>query len=394
MTAKSRVAKIRLRKNLVRSVKRGHAWLYSDATDVPTELAGGHAYLYAKEKETPIASGIIDPTHPIPFRVCRTQAPWELGDEWLAERLDAALSLREQFIAKDTNGFRLIAGEGDGLPGMIVDRYGDVAVMKFDGEGVTDFYQPKRVIRWLQTKAEVRGVVMRSRQRGRAGEVAWGHLQQNPVWFKENGLRFTADVIHGQKTGFFLDQRDNRQLVRTFCSGRRVLNLFSFNGGFSVAAGVGGASSVTSVDIAVSAIEGAELAWEANGLEPTRHKGIAQDCFEFLQNAITTNQTWDIVICDPPSFAPNEKSKDNALAAYRKLSQMAARITRPTGLLALASCSSHINAEEFRAINLEGIGTSRRKATQLAERGLPPDHPTPAAMPELRYLKFQLFQLD
>ncbi len=184
-------------------------------------------------------------------------------------------------------------------------------------------------------------------------------------------MKFTADVIHGQKTGFFLDQRDNRALVRRLSQGKRVLNLFSFNGGFSIAAGLGGASHVTSVDIAAPAIEAANLHWIGNGLAAESHQGIAADVFEFLESAQQSKRTWDMVICDPPSFAPSESTKATALAAYARLAQLAAKATGSSGLLALASCSSHIHHQDFLNCNAEAIGRARRKATLLADCGLP-----------------------
>jgi 23S rRNA (cytosine1962-C5)-methyltransferase len=237
-------------------------------------------------------------------------------------------------------------------------------------------------------------VILRSRERGRAGEVLVGKKPDAPVQFLENGMRFTADVIHGQKTGYFLDQRDNRALVRRLSRDRQVLNLFSFNGGFSVAAGLGGASHVTSVDIAAPAIEAAHAHWIDNGLAAQSHRAVRADVFEFLESAQQSKQTWDFVICDPPSFAPSESTKSTALNAYARLAHLAAKATSAGGLLALASCSSHIDHDDFLNCNTEALGKARRKATLLADCGLPVDHPTPLAMPELRYLKFLLFKLD
>ncbi|MEM8733946.1 MAG: class I SAM-dependent methyltransferase, partial [Planctomycetota bacterium] len=192
----------------------------------------------------------------------------------------------------------------------------------------------------------------------------------------------------------FLDQRDNRDLIRRLASSKSVLNLYSFSGGFSVAAGKGGAKSVTSVDIAAPAIHASERHWEKNGLPNGVHQAVTQDCFEFLENATREGQSWDIVICDPPSFARSERTRPQALAAYAKLAQLSARVTNRGGLLALASCSSHVNKQAFLEANYDALGKARRKANLLADRGLPLDHPTPLAMPELRYLKFLLFQLD
>ena len=384
---------VRLRKDLTRSIKRGHAWLYSDAVEIVPADSGAVAILTDRKGE-PIASGIYDPNHPIPFRVCRTTQPLRLDDEWLIEQLSRAIELRKAVLDQNsTTGYRLIAGEGDGLPGLIIDVYDHVAVIKLDGGAPEAFYRPRGIASWLSQTLQLDCVVLRSRERGRAGEAILGNPPIAPIPFLENGLLFTADVLQGQKTGFFLDQRDNRALVQGLSHNKSVLNLFSFNGGFSIAAGRGGACAVTSVDIAAPAIEAASMHWELNGLPPN-HSGHAEDCFEFLERAILAKQHWDIVICDPPSFAPNEKSRDRALAAYAKLAELSARTTQRNGILALASCSSHVDGMAFTRANYEGIARARRRATVLNERGLPPDHPTPLAMPELRYLKFQLFRVD
>lgn len=394
MVREGKAVSVRLNKDLTRSVKRGHAWLYSQAIDYAQAPAGSVAVLLDRKSENKIASGIFSPDHPIPLRICRTQPPFALDDRWMAERLRESLCLRSAYFDGKTTGYRLVAGEGDGLPGLIIDVYSRVAVIKLDGGGPEAFYRPRGIARWLFEHTPFRQVILRSRERGRAGQILEGPPQQTPVRFLENGLHFTADVMQGQKTGFFLDQRDNRALIRRLARGKTLLNLFAFNGGFSVAAGAGGATRVDSVDIAGPAIQAAEEHWRANGLAVDTHQGHVSDCFEFLNCAVQEKHVWDIVVCDPPSFAPNEKSRPQALAAYARLAQLTARATKPGGMLALASCSSHIDRDTFMESNLEALGKARRKAVLLADRGLPVDHPTPLAMPELRYLKFLLFRLD
>ena len=385
---------IRLRKDLTRSIKRGHAWLYSDAIELPTAAAGSVAVLRPRSGDKPIAAGIYSPEHAIPLRVCRTQAPWVVDDAWVAGQLQRAAQLRAEVFDAATTGYRLVAGEGDGLPGLIIDRYDQTAVIKLDGGGPEAFYQPHGIALWLSRQLGCQRVVLRSRQRGTPGQTLVGEVCTAPIAFRERGLMFTADVINGQKTGFFLDQRDNRDVVQQFSRGRRVLNLYSFSGGFSVSAGRGGAVHVTSVDLAAPAIAACQQHWEMNALPADGHTGVVADCFAFLEGAVQQNQQWELVICDPPSFAPNEKSRVRALAAYSRLAQWSAQVTASGGYLALASCSSHISPADFTAANFDGLGRSRRTATLLADRNLPVDHPTPLAMPELRYLKFQLYRLS
>lgn len=408
----SKPRKIRLSKDLLRDVKRGHAWLYSSAVEPLKAASGTVVSVWDRSGERFVGWGIYDPDHPIPVRVCTTTERDELNDSWLFGRLKSAWELRQSYFrlgvfAEDnpsssdlTNGFRWLGGEGDGVPGLIVDVYDKTAVMKLDGGAPADFYRAKGIADWIVENTAVERVVQRFRERGKTGEVIAGHSATEskphvePVAFLENGMRFTADVMLGQKTGFFLDQRDNRELIRRLASGRRVLNLYSYNGGFSIAAGLGGAEHVTSVDIASAAIQDSQQHWTSNGLAEERHSAIAEDCFEFLSRAGKERRQWDLVICDPPSFARSERARPQAIEAYAKLARMASAVTARGGLLASASCSSHVNKQAFLEANYEALGRARRKATLLADRGLPVDHPTPLAMPELRYLKFLLFQLD
>lgn len=383
---------IHLRKDLTRDIKRGHVWIYGDAIDRPNAPSGSVATLIDRRGQK-IASGIYDPRHAIPLRICRTSPPWDLNAQWFEQTLLQALMLRRHTLPPQTSGYRLVNGEGDALPGLVIDVYDTTAVIKLDGGGPQHFYDPHQVALWLEQHVGCQRVILRPRERGVIGSAIRGQLPTEPIAFQENGLRFTADVIHGQKTGFFLDQRDNRDIVRKLARGRSVLNLFSFSGGFSVAAGAGGCSSATSVDLAPAAIAAADYHWQRNGLPREQHTGVVSDVFEFLEGP-GAKQSWDIVICDPPSFAPSERTKRAAEEAYQRLAQLSAKVVAPGGLLALASCSSHIDAATFEEVNLAGLGRARRTATLVANRSLPPDHPTPLAMPELRYLKFQLMRLS
>lgn len=386
-------AAIQLKKDLLRSIKRGHVWLFSDAVESPTIASGSTVRIHDRRGE-PVACGIYCRNHPITVRVCRTDRPLVLDDHWLMERLKTAIHLRQSFIDDSTNGYRLVAGEGDFVPGLIVDRYDRTLVIKLDGGAPEQFYMVDEIGQWLAQQLGAERVIHRPRGRGTVGEAIVGELPSAPIPFLENGLKFTADVVRGQKTGFFLDQRDNRQIVKSFARDRHVLNLFSFSGGFSIAAGSGGAASVTSVDIAAPAIQAAQMHWRDNSLPEHCHEAVVADCFQYLENARAKQEQWELVICDPPSFAPSQQTQAAAINAYTRLAQHAANVVTSGGLLALASCSSHINSLAFTQANLEGIGRAKRVAKLIVDRGLPPDHPTPFAMQELRYLKFQMFQLS
>ena len=387
---------LRLNRDLVRTIKRGHPWVFADALrELPSAPAGRSAVLLDNRKGQPVARGFYDPGCPLALRICETDPEMKLDDRWAERRLRAAFALRRSFsLANQTNGFRLLNGEGDGLPGLVADVYGDTAVIKRDGDGPIGFWNADEIALWLTRELGLIRVYERQKERGATGRSLVGSVPDQPVAFLEHGLPFTADVVFGQKTGFFLDQRDNRQLIRAWSRDASVLNVFSYTGGFSVAAGVGGATRVTSVDIAPAAIDAANYHWRLNNLPESGHTGIVADAFDYLAHSAGEKQRWDIVILDPPSFAPNRESVPKALAAYQNVIEAGTRVTARHGMLAVASCSSHIDLPMFLECCEEGISRARRRATVVTISGQPTDHPTPLALPEFRYLKFVLLRLD
>jgi 23S rRNA (cytosine1962-C5)-methyltransferase len=213
------------------------------------------------------------------------------------------------------------------------------------------------------------------------------------IVFKENGLLFSSNIRDAAKTGFFLDQRDNRDLIRGFSKGLNVLNLFSYTGGFSIFAAAGGAKKVTSVDVAKAAIESIDRNFKLNDLT-TEHLDIATDAFEFVEKEILNKTKYDMVITDPPSFAPNEKSVPQATAAYIKIFSNSIRLVQENGFFAASSCSSHISTEAFLEITREAFSKARKRGVMIHLGAQPIDHPYPLAMTELRYLKFALFRVE
>ena len=387
---------LRLNRDLVRMIKRGHPWVYGDALrELPNAKAGTPAVLLDNRKGQPVARGFYDPGCPVALRICETDPEVKLDDRWAERRLRAAVTLRRLISASGhTTGFRLFNGEGDGLPGLVADVYADTVVVKLDGEGPIGFWQVDEIAEWIARELKLNCVYERQKERGVTGRALFGSEPVRPVTFTEHGLPFTADIVRGQKTGFFLDQRDNRQLIRAWANGASVLNVFSYTGGFSVAAGAGGASLVTSVDIAHAAIEAANHHWRLNGLPESQHTGVAADAFDFLAQSASERRRWEIVILDPPSFAPNRESVPKAMAAYQNVIEAGSRVTAPHGMLAVASCSSHIDLPMFQECCEEGISRARRRGTVVTIAGQPTDHPTPLALPEFRYLKFVLLRLD
>ncbi|MBN2499812.1 MAG: class I SAM-dependent rRNA methyltransferase [Anaerolineales bacterium] len=385
--------KLQLRRDLVRTIKRGHAWVYADALrHTPNAAPGTPAILLDNRGGREIARGYYDPRGPIAFRICTTRRGETLNDTWVQKRMLAALALRRALFDPNTTGYRLFNGEGDGLPGLVCDIYGDHAALSLDGEAPEGFWNTAGIGDWLAEQLGLTCVYAQSRQN--QGKVLVGELPQVAIPFLENGMRFTADIVQGQKTGFFLDQRDNRARIREIANEKRVLNVFGYTGGFSVAAGLGSAPHVTTVDLAEPAIQVASEHWRMNSLADEKHTALAADAFEYLADAAKQNRSWDLVILDPPSFAPSEQTVPGAINAYQKLIAAGAKVTQAGGILAAASCSSHVDLTTFLAVCEEGISQARRAARTLGVFGQPADHPAPLVMPEFRYLKFILLQLD
>jgi 23S rRNA (cytosine1962-C5)-methyltransferase len=391
--------RLQLSRDLIRTLKRGHPWVFADALLERPPAAPGSLALLLDPRGKPLALGMYDPAPTLCFRACRVAAEGdgapalELSEAWAIAQLERARDLRKALLGDDTTGYRLVNGEGDGMPGLVVDVYADTAVIRLDGDGPAGFWYAPGVARWVQQALGVSCVVERSR--GEAGGRALaGTAPTEPVTFLENGIWFTADVLRGQKTGFFLDQRENRARVRGLAAGRRVLNLFGYTGGFSVYAGMGGASHVTTVDLASPAVEVAQSHWLLNGLPHRDHEPLVADAFDYLDQAARDGSQWDLVIADPPAFAPNQAAVPNALGAYRRLVAASAGVTTAGGWLCAASCSSHVGLPEFLEACEAGIGLARRRATVLGIHGQPCDHPTPLAMPEFRYLKFVVLRVD
>jgi 23S rRNA (cytosine1962-C5)-methyltransferase len=368
-------AAVTLRKDLARSLRRGHPWVYRDALRDPPALAHGRLVLVRHRDGRPLVWGFWDAESPIAVRVLG-QAPMPELSPLLRSRVQAALDRRRAALdPAATNAFRWIHGEGDLLPGVHVDLYDDVASVRYDGGGARAFY--RELPELLRSVGAVRAVIDRQ-ERG-------GDLQ---VAVRENGVRFLVDLAHGQKGGLFLDQRENRAEVGRRAAGKSVLNLFGYTGGFSLYAAVGGARSTDTVDQAGPALEAAGRNFQLNGL-PVGGLHRA-DAFQYLAGAAAAGRRWDLVISDPPSFAPSREALPAARKAYRRLHRMAAAVVAPGGIFCPASCSSHFGREEFLRSVEAGAADAGRKFLLEELRGAGMDHPTLAAFPEGDYLKFAI----
>jgi 23S rRNA (cytosine1962-C5)-methyltransferase len=387
---------LQLKRDLVRSIKRGHPWVYGEALrSLPPAPPGSQAILLDNRGGREIGRGYFNPEISIALRVCSTRRGERLDDAWAARRLERALALRRNLFDEATTGYRLFNGEGDGLPGLVCDRYDEAAVLAFDGEGARKFWHPEGIAAWIAGKLGLVTVYERLRSGDTSGaRPLYGSDLEMPVHFREHGIQFTADLEYGQKTGFYLDQRQNRKRAAHYAPGARVLNLFGYSGAFSVYAGLSGAEHVTTLDTARPALEAARLHWSLNGLPGKHHELVRSDAFEFLQSAVEANRDWDLVIIDPPSFASSREALPGAERAYLALISRGASVTEPGGVLALSSCSSHIGQDRFLSLCQEGLGQARLTGTVLGRYSLPPDHPVPLALPEFNYLKFIIMRMD
>jgi 23S rRNA (cytosine1962-C5)-methyltransferase len=395
-------------------MRRGHPWLFREAFPRPLAETTGTPVTVAVEGAPP-QLGLWDSVSPIAVRLWGPVRPFD--EALLEERFRQAFRLRELFIGESTTAYRLVNGEGDRMPGVVLDRYADVAVLRLDGAAIGSHRKLlARVLERLLPPLGVRTLLSRVAEKDRSEEAVdrallWGPEAPTRIAVAEHGMPFYVDLASGQKTGAFLDQRENRKRIGDMTAllaaklGRapKVLNLFSYAGGFSLAAARAGATT-TSVDIAAAAHATAQASFKLAGLDPSAHSFRTADVFVFLEGAVARGDRFDIVICDPPSFAPSEKTKERGLGAYRKLHRAAVSVlaengsVRPSGargtdeptfngIFCAASCSSHVSLDEFHE-TLDDDTLGRSDLRVFAAYGPPEDHPTLASFPEGRYLKF------
>lgn len=377
-------------------LRAGHPWLFAESIrEQNREGASGELAVVYDRKDHFLAIGLFDPDSPLRVRVLHAGKPVAINDGWWRERFACAIRRREGIFDGRTNGYRWINGESDEWPGMVLDRYAEVLVLKIYTAAwlprlglIVDLIrgqlQPERLVLRLSRNIQDRA---RSEYRLEDGQLLAGEPIVNTVTFMETGLRFEADVVRGQKTGFFLDQRENRRRVEGLTLGADVLNAFSFSGGFSVYAARGGARSVTDLDISAHALESSKRNFGMNRaearVEACAHATIQADAFEWLER--DDGRKFDLVILDPPSLARRETEREGAIQAYGRLAANGIRKLLPGGVLVAASCSAHVDAEEFFGSVRKVAADSGQRFSELGTTGLPPDHF--ASFREAEYLK-------
>ncbi len=376
-----------------------HPWIFSESIRKINKEgeAGDIAIIFDGKKNEVLGVGLYDPDLPIRIKMVHFGGGTTINREFFEQKIAQAFSKRRELLLTDTNSYRLIFGENDGFPGLIADVYNEVMVLKLYS-GI--WFPFLNII--LDLLVETSGctcVVLRLSRNLQSdsginfkdGDILYGQLKSENVEFKEHGIRFSANVIKGHKTGFFLDHRLNRKKVGEMSKNKRVLDVFSYAGGFSVHALVNGAKEVTSVDISAQALEIAKMNAGLNAYTGKFHT-ITGDAFEVMQNFINKKVVFDIVVIDPPSFA---KAKNEIAIAKRKYAQLAslgALLTASKGILILASCTSRITAEEFYQVNEEALANSGRKFTLIEKTGHDIDHPV--TFKEGAYLKCGYYLAD
>jgi 23S rRNA (cytosine1962-C5)-methyltransferase len=385
-----------------RSLRQGHPWLFENSIVQQSHVGKpGDLAVIFDQKRRFLAVGLYDPTAIIRVRVLQSHTPAEIDRDWFLAKIQLAVRLRNPLTQlppqRETNGYRVVFGENDGLPGFVIDRYAHTVVIKL----YTPAWLPhlQSIISALPGVLTYERLVLRLSRAMmkepdhlyglRDGEIVVGEVLDGPVFFLENGLTFEAEPALGQKTGFFLDQRENRARVEKLSAGKSVLNIFSYTGGFSVYAGRGGAREVVSVDLSQPAIAAAKRNWKHNlhfeSIRNSQHTGIARDAFTVLSEMAARGQQFDMVILDPPMFAHKQEQIQNALKAYDRLTRAGVGVIKSGGILVQASCSSRVDAESFFSGIHQSAASVGRSLDEIERSGHALDHPV--GFPEGGYLK-------
>jgi 23S rRNA (cytosine1962-C5)-methyltransferase len=332
-----------------------------------------------------------DESSPIAIRLFSVNGPPD--KTWFVARVREAIEHRLRALPEGTDAYRVLYGEGDGLPGITVDRYGDYAVIVTYADCLTGLVPV--VAESLYERLALRGVLWRRSgdAHGSSLDVVYGTRPPNDLVIRERGLKFYADLEAGQKTGLFLDQRDNRHALGPYVKGASVLNLFCYTGGFSVVAAHYGARTTTSVDISVPAVERARDNFRLNQIDDSVHAFLAEDCYDYLARTANASRTFDVVICDPPSLARNRAQLEGALKAYTLLNTRGIGCVKTGGYYAAASCTSQVSPEAFRSMLADAARRAKRRLQLCCELGHATDHPQFLGHPEGRYLKFMILRV-
>ncbi|MBL6455864.1 class I SAM-dependent rRNA methyltransferase [Belnapia sp. T6] len=387
---------IRLLPGRDRRVRSGHPWAFSNEiamTPAAKALPPGAPVRLEGDDGQRHGTWLFNPHSLIAARRLDRDPEAVIDSAWLRTRLAAALALRERLF--NAPHYRLVHAEADGLPGLVIDRYGDALALQANTAGMEAL--TPALVEALQSLLSPRLIIARNDAGVRAleglpQETRLLHGEPGPVHAEEGGLRFAVDLLGGQKTGWFFDQREHRVRVARLAAGGTMLDAFCHTGGFGLSAAAAGAAQVTLLDRSAHALDLAMASAAENGLAArvTAERGEALEALERMGQSGTR---FDMVVADPPAFAKTRKDQPAALRAYGKLARLAAALVAPSGFLFIASCSHHVAPGEFADAVIWGIGRTRREGRLLFQGGAGPDHPVHPLLPESAYLKAMLFQL-
>jgi 23S rRNA (cytosine1962-C5)-methyltransferase len=378
-----------------RALRQEHPWVFEDSiTKQNTEgEAGSLAIIFDRKKDKFLAAGLYDPYSPIRIKALQFNKPATINARWFAGKIEQAFERRRPLLQTDTNSYRLVYGENDGLPGLVADVYDYVLVVKLYSLIWVPYL--REVLMPLLRLSGCHTAVLRLSRNVKQqpeelygledGQVIHGDLPEATIVFREHSLRFRANVVKGHKTGYFLDHRHNRKRVGELAKGKSVLDVFAYAGGFSVHALSGGATEVTSLDISAQALEMAKQNVALNEAAGTHHT-LVGDAFEQMENLRQRGEQFDLVVVDPPSFAKKASERERALQAYRRLAQLSAKLVKPEGILMLASCSSRVSAEDFFGAVTDVLPASFREINRTFH-----DVDHAVGFPEGAYLKAVYF---
>lgn len=392
---------VKLRPAAEKAVKQGHPWVFESGIAKINKpgKAGDISVIFDQKKNKFLALGLYDPYSPIRIKILHKGKSAQLNQDFFQAKIDEAYQKRRDLLRTDTNSYRLLYGENDGMPGFVADVYADVLVVKLYSAIWLPFVDIIFPILRTVSGCQVQVLrLSRSLQKDSVetagyedGQIVFGNLENEEVIFREHGLRFSANVIRGHKTGYFLDHRHNRKRVGELVKDKTVLDIFAYAGGFSVHALAGGAREVTSLDISAQALKMAEKNAALNDLK-ANHRTLAVDAFKGLEELSKAGKRFDFIVLDPPSFAKKESEVERAKESYARLTKLALSVLEQGGTLLSCSCSSRVKADDFFSVN-ERVLKQAGCTYEVTEKTFhDTDHPI--GFPEGAYLKSVYFKVE
>jgi 23S rRNA (cytosine1962-C5)-methyltransferase len=378
-----------------RRARAGSPWIFSNEIrmdEAAKAIAPGSVVNVRGEDGRAFGTGYFNPKSLIALRLFSEECEVVIDAEFFAARLTRALALRDAVYDKPF--YRLFHAEGDGVPGLVIDRFGDTLTVQIGTAGMEK--QITAITMALDAVLKPKTVILRADAPNRALEGLDSYVKTlkgegHRIAVEENGVRYVADLTEGQKTGWYYDQRDNRAFIAQFAKNKSVLDAFSYTGGFGLLAAKAGASEVVCLDSSAPALAIAEESARTNGV---KIQAVKADVFEELARLKTAEESFDIVLADPPPFVKSKKDLEAGARAYRKLARMAADVTAPNGIVMVASCSHNIPPERFAAECAAGLSRTGRRAALIRQSGAGIDHPVHPLLPESAYLKALFYALD